>query len=44
MSHTIEVTQRAHVNEHANFDYNTANKLTKDESSEYEKLKQSSGN
>ena len=44
MSHSIEVTNRAHVNEHANFDYNTANKLTKDESSEYEKLNKSAGN
>jgi hypothetical protein len=51
MSHSIDATDRENLNGHANFDYgaqikdaefNTANKATKDESSEYEKLNRSS--
>jgi hypothetical protein len=58
MSHSIDATDRENLNGHANFDYstanngyNTANKITKDHSSdknnesiEYEKLNRSSGN
>jgi hypothetical protein len=51
MSHSIDATDRENLAGHENFDYNatikdaefnTASKATKDESSEYEKLKGSS--
>ena len=50
MSHSIDATDRENLAGHENFDYNagvkdaefnTANKATKDESSEYEKLNRS---
>ena len=51
MSQSIDATDRVNLNGHANFDYrtendgfNTAYKMTKDESSEYEKFNKSAGN
>ena len=47
MSHSIDATDRDNLNEHGNFNYedkeSTSNKLTKDDTSDYDKLNKSAG-
>lgn len=48
MSHSIDATDRDNLNEHGNFNYedkegSTANKFTKDDTSDYDKLNKSAG-